>query len=120
MSALREASVLLCQDHSVFPFSFTENIGLGYPTLLLQRNSHDNDVSGDDKFMELVKGAAEKGGARRFIEKMEKGFETELDPRIVVMANRLDHHPEHPLQAEKKKIRKKSDISGGERQRVVA
>jgi ABC-type lipoprotein export system ATPase subunit len=70
--------------------------------------------------MELVKGAAEKGGASRFIEKMEKGFETELDPRIVVMANKLEHHPDHPLQAEKKKIRKKSDISGGERQRVVA
>ncbi|RXW11362.1 hypothetical protein EST38_g14494, partial [Candolleomyces aberdarensis] len=119
MSALREASVLLCQDHQVFPFSFTENIALGHPTLLLQRQAED-DVDGDDKLMELVKGAAEKGGARRFIEKMENGFETELDPRIVIMANRLEHHPDHPLQEEKKKIRKKSDISGGERQRVVA
>ncbi|KAJ2925376.1 hypothetical protein H1R20_g11685, partial [Candolleomyces eurysporus] len=119
MSALREASVLLCQDHQVFPFSFRENIALGHPTLLLQRQA-DDDAKIDENLMELVKGAAEKGGARRFIEKMENGFETELDPRIVIMANKLEHHPDHPLQEEKKKIRKKSDISGGERQRVVA
>ncbi|RXW11547.1 hypothetical protein EST38_g14308 [Candolleomyces aberdarensis] len=83
LSSLRESSVLLCQDHNVFPFSFAENIGLGYPALM------DN--------IELVKDAAEKGGSKGFIEKLQKGFDTVLYPQIATVSQNLEHYPEHPL-----------------------
>lgn len=105
-TSLRESSILLSQDHNIFPMSFVENIGLGCPSLM------DN--------LDLIKGSAEKGGAKEFIEKLDKGFDTIIHPMVAIAANKLEHQPDHPLQEEKKKISKKSNISGGEQQRVVA
>ncbi|RXW17619.1 hypothetical protein EST38_g8226, partial [Candolleomyces aberdarensis] len=106
ISSLRESSVLLCQEHNVFPFSFAENIGLGYPALM--------------ENIELVKDAAEKGGSKGFIEKLHKGFDTVLYPRVATVSHNLDHYPEHPLHEVRKAVGKKLDVSGGEKQRVVA
>ncbi|KAF5309787.1 hypothetical protein D9611_013620 [Ephemerocybe angulata] len=103
-TCLRESSILLSQDHNIFPMSFVENIGLGCPSLM------DN--------LDVIKDSAEKGGAKEFIEKLDKGFDTVIHP--MVAANKLEHQPDHPLQEEKKKISKKSNISGGEQWRVIA
>ncbi|KAF6752067.1 P-loop containing nucleoside triphosphate hydrolase protein [Ephemerocybe angulata] len=84
-TSLRESSILLSQDHNIFPMD-----------------------------------SAEKGGAKEFIEKLDKGFDTIIHPMVAIAANKLEHQPDHPLQEEKKKISKKSNISGGEQQRVVA
>lgn len=66
ISDLREATADLSQDHIVYPLSIGENIGLGSP----------NDVSDVSE----VRCAAELGGALGFVEKLEDGFDTTLQP----------------------------------------
>ena len=103
---LRRATVILSQDTSIYPLSLSENIGLGYPAF------------SDNK--DMIMEAAEEGGALEFIQKLNKGVDTALDPLLNVFALNLYRNKTHPLYEEMEKLDKKIDVSGGERQRVAA
>ena len=103
---LRRAMVILSQDTSLYPLSLSENIGLGYPAF------------SDNK--DMIMEAAKEGGALEFIQKLNKGIDTILDPLPKVCSGNLYRNKTHPLYEEMEKFEKKIDISGGERQRVAA
>lgn len=106
-SSLRQAIAILSQSSSVFPFSLGENIGVGYP-------EHVADA-------DMIKRAAEKGGASDFIAKLSTGMETVLNPNLdSYYSFNLYNNIENPLHARMKEIPKKIDISGGEEQRLIA
>ena len=103
---LRRAMATFTQDHNLYPLSLYENIALGNPAM-----------AGDEA---KVKEAAEQGGAAEFIKKLEDGMDTILDPMNDVWEMNVPDDKDHPLQKQKAKLEKKLDISGGERQRIVA
>jgi ABC-type multidrug transport system fused ATPase/permease subunit len=103
---LQHATVILSQDTSIYPLSLAENIGLGYPDF-----SSDKDM--------IIK-AAKDGGALEFIQKLNKGMDTVLDPLLDIFSTNLYRNKTHPLYEEMEKLEKKVDVSGGERQRVAA
>ena len=103
---LRGATVILNQDTSIYRLSLAENIGLGYPAF----------SSNKDMIIE----AAKEGGALEFIQKLNKGLDTVLDPVVRVTSSNLHRNRTHPLYGEMDKIDKKTEVSGGERQRVAA
>ncbi|KAH8813635.1 P-loop containing nucleoside triphosphate hydrolase protein [Flagelloscypha sp. PMI_526] len=100
--------LVLSQDFRIFPLSLRENIGLGDCKSV-------NDMA-------RIKDAAKKGGALEFIEKLETQFETTLDPVEdgMVYTNDVSSDPDDSLRKKKKELTKTSNISGGERQRLVA
>ncbi|KAK0209689.1 P-loop containing nucleoside triphosphate hydrolase protein [Armillaria fumosa] len=106
MADLRRATATLTQDHSLFPLSLGENIGLGYAEKV-------NDA-------ELVKCSAEKGGASYCLKKLERGKETKLKTDNEAYGSNLPDDPDHPLQVELQKLQKNIELSGGEKQRIVA
>ncbi|KDR69211.1 hypothetical protein GALMADRAFT_77603, partial [Galerina marginata CBS 339.88] len=103
---LHHATAILSQDNLIYPLTLAENIGLGYP-----------DCASDTR---QIADAAKEGGALQFMEKLKNGMDTILDPFINYFHINLNNDKSHPLYEEMQKIRKKIDISGGERQRVVA
>ncbi|KAF9053422.1 P-loop containing nucleoside triphosphate hydrolase protein [Panaeolus papilionaceus] len=103
---IKQAMTLLSQDNKVFPLSLKENIGVGYP---------ERYTDG-----ELIQAATEDGGATGLIGKLKDGLETVLDPKIDTFSMNLHNEPNHPLAMELEEITKKIDISGGEKQRIVA
>ncbi|KAF7314494.1 ABC transporter ATP-binding protein [Mycena kentingensis (nom. inval.)] len=110
---LRRATASLTQDHHLYPLSLGENIALGNAARL----SASTVPLGEDP--EVLK-AAERGGASGFMTKLDKGFETNLNPQVQSYTLHVQEQDGTPLAAEMKKLAKKADISGGERQRVVA
>ena len=103
---LQQATVILSQDTSLYPLSLAENIGLGYPDF-----SFDKDM--------IIK-AAQEGGALGFIQKLNKGMDTVLEPLLDIFSTNLYRNKTHPLYEEMENLEKKVDVSGGERQRVAA
>ncbi|KAK0464132.1 P-loop containing nucleoside triphosphate hydrolase protein [Armillaria novae-zelandiae] len=106
MSDLRRATAILTQDHSLFPLSLGENIGLGYVEKV-------NDA-------EMIDRSAEKGGASYCLKKLEWGKETKLRTDNEAHGSNLPDDPAHPLQVELEKLQKNIELSGGEKQRIVA
>jgi ABC-type multidrug transport system fused ATPase/permease subunit len=106
LSDLRQAIATLTQDHLIYPLSLLENIGLGHPDL-------PSDV-------DLVTGASKLGGAYDCISKLGDGFGTYLNTASNAYGMNLPSDSTNPLRKELKKLQKMVDISGGERQRVVA
>lgn len=105
MGDLYKAIALLSQENRVYPLSLGENISLGF-----------TQASSDEKVVE----AARLGGATEFISRFEKGINTELKVFNDAMAHNLQGKPDHPLSQEMKRLPKDIDISGGEKQRLVA
>ncbi|PPQ71993.1 hypothetical protein CVT24_008263 [Panaeolus cyanescens] len=103
---LHRATAILSQESSIYPLTLAENIGIGYP-------EKSNDI-------EMIKKAAEEGGASEFIKKLEAGLETRLDPMQETFSINLYNDKEHPLSKELDKLAKPIDVSGGEKQKVVA
>ncbi|KAJ2925277.1 hypothetical protein H1R20_g11818, partial [Candolleomyces eurysporus] len=103
---LRQASMLLSQDNKVYPLSLAENIGLGCLELVEDMN--------------LIENAAERGGAAGFISKLDTGYGTVLSPTCPTVMLGLYGDANHPLHKEIEKLPKKTNISGGETQRLVA
>ncbi len=103
---LRRATATLTQEHSLFPLSLGENIGLGYAERV-------NDA-------EIIDRSAEKGGASHCLKKLERGKETILDTQNEAYGYNLPDDPDHPLQTELEKLQKNIELSGGEKQRIVA
>ena len=107
ISSLRQATALLSQDSVLFPLPLHENIGLGLHESVLD--------------MEMVHDAAAKGGASEIIEKMHNGYKTTLDPQIeAVELNTWGLDNDHPLKVKINEIDRKVEVSGGEKQRIVA
>jgi ABC-type multidrug transport system fused ATPase/permease subunit len=103
---LRQAISLLSQDHALFPLSIKEDIALGRP--------YAPDVHGEPAIAE----AARKGGAEGFINKFTHKYDTVLDP--VGTKGAVGLHPQHPIMKLYAKLEKTTEVSGGERQRLVA
>ncbi|KAF9525800.1 P-loop containing nucleoside triphosphate hydrolase protein [Crepidotus variabilis] len=103
---LHRATAILSQDSLIYPLSLAENIGLGHPACF------DNQA--------MIEEAARDGGASEFIGKLAKGFETTLRPFVECFHHNISDNKEHPLWKTYESIEQTVDISGGERQRVVA
>ncbi|KAG2004528.1 multidrug resistance protein 1 [Coprinopsis cinerea AmutBmut pab1-1] len=105
---LRQASVILSQDSRLYPLSLAENIGLGHVAL--------------KEDMDLIKEAAEKGGAAEFISKLDRGYETNLRPLQFssVLAYNLPEDDSHPINIKQRRVFQRTNISGGEYQRIIA
>ncbi|KAJ6606097.1 P-loop containing nucleoside triphosphate hydrolase protein [Mycena vulgaris] len=104
---LRHATAALTQDHHLYPLSLRENIGLGNP-------AHVDD-------MEMIRTAARQGGAESVIAKQADGFATVLEhPRGLKYGSDVQKGDKTALAEELEKMTKEADVSGGERQRLVA
>ncbi|KAK0191694.1 P-loop containing nucleoside triphosphate hydrolase protein [Armillaria mellea] len=106
MSDLRQAMATLTQDHTIFPLSLGENIGLG----CVQYVSSDS----------IIDRAAEMGGAKDLLDKLEKGKDTVLPSRYEAQDFNVPDEEDHPLHILLKQLQKTIELSGGEKQRVVA
>ncbi|KAI0086893.1 P-loop containing nucleoside triphosphate hydrolase protein, partial [Irpex rosettiformis] len=106
MSDLTKASALLTQNHTIFPMTITENIGVG-----------DADSIDD---LDRVKEAAEFGGARTFIEGLPDGYETVLKPVQTALSTRRLSEGVDGLKEVMDEVERSKDISGGEKQRLAA
>ena len=103
---LHQATAILSQDNQIYPLSLRENIALGFPE------------AADDT--EAIIQAAKSGGAWGIIEKLKDGLETHLEPIDFAESCNLEDEPDHPLTKDLEKHEKKADLSGGEKQRIVA
>ena len=96
-SDLYTAMALLTQQHSIFPLTLAENIGLGDPS--------------DADNLKKVYEAARLGGADEFINKLENKFEEELHP-VQTCGSRAFRLPEGPLRDFRRNIERQKEISG--------
>ncbi|KAJ7089980.1 P-loop containing nucleoside triphosphate hydrolase protein, partial [Mycena epipterygia] len=106
ISDLRKVQALLTQDHKLYPLTLAENIGLGNPGRI------------DD--MEMVMQAAEFGGASEVIKKLNDGVNTVLSPVNTAYGSHLDKDKHKKLKSILEHLEKKAEVSGGEKQRLVA
>ncbi|KAF9524476.1 P-loop containing nucleoside triphosphate hydrolase protein [Crepidotus variabilis] len=106
ISDLHRSSAILSQDNLIYPLSLSENIGLGYPDAHL-------DAA-------MIEKSAQEGGAADLIGKLAKGFDTYVEPYINVYHHNLPGGGQHPLAKMAVELRKTPDLSGGEKQRIVA
>ncbi|KAF7316635.1 ABC transporter ATP-binding protein [Mycena chlorophos] len=104
---LRRATAALTQDHHLFPLSLAENIGLGNPARV-----------GDG---EAIADAARRGGAEKVLERLKEGSHTTLE-RVLGLhwGNNVRKDDKTLLAAELERMSKNIDVSGGEKQRLVA
>ncbi|KAK7036001.1 ABC transporter protein [Favolaschia claudopus] len=107
LTSLQETIAVLTQDHHTFPLSLGENIGIGNPKEVRNRC--------------LIEASARKGGAYEFIANRTDKYDTVLESTAV---NYMGHLccPEDDTALTKifRGFVKKTEVSGGERQRVAA
>ncbi|KAG6810221.1 hypothetical protein H0H92_012830 [Tricholoma furcatifolium] len=116
ISGLRDATAVLNQNHVLYPLSMAENIGVGY-------SEHATDYK-------AIGEAVKRGGASEVIASMKEGLSTDLEPSSRL---RYRHGIELPrdqtlqdivddlsVDAEVSESTSSDDISGGEKQRLVA
>ncbi|KAJ6468271.1 P-loop containing nucleoside triphosphate hydrolase protein [Mycena sanguinolenta] len=104
LSDLREVQAMLCQDHKLFPLSIAENIGLGNPDYI-------ND-------MDMIQNAADAGGASEVIKKLKDGVQAVLHPVQTAVAHHIEDHEK--LKSILESLEQHAEVSGGEKQRLVA
>ncbi|KAJ6525313.1 P-loop containing nucleoside triphosphate hydrolase protein [Mycena vulgaris] len=99
---------VLVNDQNIqnYKIADLQNIGLGNPHKISDTN--------------VILEAARRGGADGFVSKLKQGFSTVLDPMTDQYCVHVDSSEKTPLAKEWQKLAKTTDISGGERQRVVA
>ncbi|KAG6860813.1 hypothetical protein C0995_007314 [Termitomyces sp. Mi166 len=66
LTSLRNVTSILSQDHSIWPLSLAENVGLGYAACAANE--------------EMINTAVEKGGANGVVARLSDGLATILDP----------------------------------------
>ncbi|KAJ6540799.1 P-loop containing nucleoside triphosphate hydrolase protein [Mycena vulgaris] len=103
---LRQTQATLTQDHELYPFTFAENIGLGY-------TEHVDDIG-------MIMEAARDGGAAALLDKFTDGAQTNLKPVTTAYGYQLDDKKHKALKAVLTKLEKTAEVSGGEKQRLVA
>ncbi|KAG7086342.1 hypothetical protein E1B28_002304 [Marasmius oreades] len=110
ISDLRDAVAVLTQQHQLFPsLSILENVGIGCPDAMIN----------EDKVMAAVR----KGGAEGVVKKLAaggSGLHTVLDPFTDQALLQVDEKEDCALVRKWKGMTKMADVSGGERQRLVA
>ncbi|KAF8206948.1 P-loop containing nucleoside triphosphate hydrolase protein, partial [Mycena galopus ATCC 62051] len=104
LSDLRKVQAMLCQDHQLYPLSLAENIGLGNPERV-----HD---------MEMVMEAASAGGATEVIKKLNDGVQTVLSPLRTASGHHIEDNEK--LKSILENLEQHAEVSGGEKQRLVA
>ncbi|EKM79705.1 hypothetical protein AGABI1DRAFT_107098 [Agaricus bisporus var. burnettii JB137-S8] len=107
-NSLRQSTAVLSQGNLIYPgFSLGENIGLGFSQLL-----------SDEEALNI---AAEKAGAKEVLKRMKDGANTILDPlEDYYEFNIKRQSEEHPLKKALEELRRPVEVSGGEKQRIVA
>ncbi|KAF8139286.1 P-loop containing nucleoside triphosphate hydrolase protein [Mycena galopus ATCC 62051] len=103
---LRNVQAMLTQDLKLYPLSLVENIGLGNP-------EHLDEV-------DVVMRAAVLGGAAEVIKRQNDGLNTILTPVNTARGSHLDKHKHKKLKSILENLEKKAEVSGGEKQRLVA
>ncbi|KAG6910336.1 hypothetical protein DXG01_011404 [Tephrocybe rancida] len=106
LATLHDATALLNQDHTMYPLSLAENIGLGYSACV---TDHD-----------MINAAIEKGGASDVIGGLKEGLATILDPVETAVSYGIDLPRHQALQDVLDSLELTSKVSGGEKQRLVA
>ncbi|TEB32319.1 P-loop containing nucleoside triphosphate hydrolase protein [Coprinellus micaceus] len=110
LADVRKAVAVLYQEYTIFPLPFSQNIGLGDPNSL--------------EDMDMIRQAAELGGAAEFIEELPHKYGTYLERPVY---DRWDPEPsKHSAYAGKefdfkdlKLDEGESDLSGGQKQRIA-
>ncbi|KAL1720536.1 P-loop containing nucleoside triphosphate hydrolase protein [Schizophyllum commune] len=105
-STIRQATAVLSQGHCIFPMSMGENIGIGCVERV-------RDV-------DAVREAAEAGGASACISKLRHGFDTILEPKHHAYGEHISDEEDDPLRQRLDALDKPIQLSGGEKQRIVA
>ena len=105
ISDVRRTTAILRQDHPILPLSLRENVALGQPEM--QATIKD------------VEEAVKQGGATHFMAKLKDGLETVTCP-IKTTETWFSGEADPDLKAEIEGIDKKTDLSGGETQRLSA
>jgi ABC-type multidrug transport system fused ATPase/permease subunit len=103
---LRKATAVLAQEHSLFPLTVSENIGLGDPRYL----------SDSERLAE----SAKLGGSYDFIMKLADGFDSILQPIQTGYSHNVSKEENSTLLSEYEKVEKSVELSGGEKQRLIA
>ncbi|KAJ6516672.1 P-loop containing nucleoside triphosphate hydrolase protein [Mycena vitilis] len=108
MADLRRTQATLTQDHKLYPLTLAQNIGLG-----------------DTKHIEntdMIKEAAREGGAAAVLDKLKEGVQTTLAPiRTAFKCSMDDDNLTHKaLKNIINKLECNTEVSGGEKQRLVA
>lgn len=98
ISDLRQATADLSQDHTIYPLSIRENIGLGHPASVAD--------------IDMVRHSAELGGAFGFVSKFEEGFNTTLHPISTAMMGHAGAVDRNALKELLDSLEKQIDISG--------
>ncbi|KAJ7159261.1 P-loop containing nucleoside triphosphate hydrolase protein [Mycena crocata] len=106
LADLRQTQATLTQDHNLYPLTLAENIGLGYAERV------------DDE--EMILQAARDGGAAGLLDKFKQGGQTNLQPVSTAYGYQLDDDKHAALKKVLGKLEKTSEVSGGEKQRLVA
>ncbi|KAJ7652353.1 P-loop containing nucleoside triphosphate hydrolase protein [Mycena polygramma] len=106
MADLRRTQATLTQDHNLYPLTLGENIGLGFSEHV------------DDRAMILE--AAREGGAAELLDKFKDGADTTLEPITTAFGYQLDDDKHKTLKGVLTKLEKTTEVSGGEKQRLVA
>ncbi|KAJ7727533.1 P-loop containing nucleoside triphosphate hydrolase protein [Mycena maculata] len=103
---LRQTQATLTQDHNLYPLTLAENIGLGY-------SEHVDDLA-------MIMQAAADGGAAALLDKFKDGARTNLEPATTAYGYQLDDEKHKGLKSVLSKLEKTAEVSGGEKQRLVA
>ncbi|KNZ75400.1 Lipid A export ATP-binding/permease protein MsbA [Termitomyces sp. J132] len=103
---VRRTMASFTQDHNLFPLSLYENIAFG-------------DVARSTDTAAVL-AAVEQGGATELIAKFVDGLDTILNSQNRTHVINIPDDQDHPLQKYMKTLSKKTDVSGGEKQRLVA
>ncbi|KAJ7289359.1 P-loop containing nucleoside triphosphate hydrolase protein [Mycena rebaudengoi] len=106
LAELRRTQAMLTQDHHLYPLTLAENIGLGYP-------EHVDDL-------DMIMQAAKDGGADALLDKFKDGAQTNLEPVSTAYGYELDDEKHKALKEILEKLEKAGEVSGGEKQRLVA
>lgn len=102
---LRSVTASLTQEHTIFPLSLSENIGIGSPS----------SATNLDKITQ----AAKLAGAQDVIENFTNGYDTVLEP-VKTASLSYTGRGNEVLEKEYEKMEKSTNVSGGEKQRLVA
>ncbi|KAF9265942.1 P-loop containing nucleoside triphosphate hydrolase protein [Marasmius fiardii PR-910] len=110
ISDLRDATTVLTQQHQLFPsLSILENVGIGYPDAMMDEGK--------------VMNAIRKGGAEGIVGRLaagRSGLHTILEPFTEQALLQANEEEDCALAKGWKSMKKTIDVSGGERQRLVA
>ncbi|KAJ7155323.1 P-loop containing nucleoside triphosphate hydrolase protein [Mycena filopes] len=126
LADLRKVQALLTQEHKLYPMTLRENIGLGDPERGVDagpgagadKDKEKGEVKDGEGEGEGVRRAAEAAGAAEVVGRMKDGYETNLSPAQTAYGSQLEEHTK--LKEILENLEQRAEVSGGEKQRLVA